>query len=167
MALRTFWQDHPALLVRAWQLAEKAAGVAAPLIRRLGPERVSRWIMPFERLFKQPTFNCQECGQCVLHYTGMTCPMTCPKTLRNGPCGGVHADGHCEVYPERFCVWVLAYERIQRTPYAHEFTRLNPPVDWQLKESSSWVNYATGRDQITTGTEKEIRYALEGRHDQR
>ena len=22
---------------------------------------------------------------------GMTCPMTCPKTLRNGPCGGVRA----------------------------------------------------------------------------
>ena len=37
------------------------------------------------------------CGQCVLHSTGMTCPMTCPKTLRNGPCGGVREDGDCEV----------------------------------------------------------------------
>jgi methylenetetrahydrofolate reductase (NADPH) len=51
------------------------------------------------------------CGQCVLHSTGMTCPMNCPKTLRNGPCGGVREDGHCEVKPEMRCVWLKAYER--------------------------------------------------------
>ena len=44
-------------------------------------------------------FDCRMCGQCVLSSTGMSCPMNCPKTLRNGPCGGVRADGNCEVKP--------------------------------------------------------------------
>ena len=44
-------------------------------------------------------FDCRMCGQCVLSSTGMSCPMNCPKSLRNGPCGGVRADGNCEVKP--------------------------------------------------------------------
>ncbi len=55
-----------------------------------------------------PVFGCSMCGQCVLHSTGLTCPMTCPKQLRNGPCGGVRADGGCEVKPEMRCVWLKA-----------------------------------------------------------
>ena len=46
-----------------------------------------------EAAVKKPVFGCKLCGQCVLHSTGMTCPMTCPKQLRNGPCGGVRPDG--------------------------------------------------------------------------
>ena len=53
-----------------------------------------------ERSTKGPVFGCKMCGQCVLHSTGLTCPMTCPKTLRNGPCGGVRPDGGCE---DGFC----------------------------------------------------------------
>ena len=53
-----------------------------------------------EKAVKGPIWGCQMCGQCVLHSTGMTCPMNCPKTLRNGPCGGVRPDGMCEVKPE-------------------------------------------------------------------
>ena len=64
-----------------------------------------------EHAVKGPVWDCRMCGQCVLHDTGLTCPMTCPKTLRNGPCGGVRADGHCEVEPEMRCVWVKAYAR--------------------------------------------------------
>ena len=78
------------------------------------------------------------CGQCVLHDTGMTCPMTCPKTLRNGPCGGVREDGHCEVKPEMRCVWVKADERAPRRcrscrrPGASTSHALRPPVDNRL-----------------------------------
>jgi hypothetical protein len=37
----------------------------------------------------------------------MSCPMNCPKSIRNGPCGGVRLNGHCEIKPEMRCVWVL------------------------------------------------------------
>ena len=42
----------------------------------------------------------QSCGQCIVGYTGLSCPMNCPKKMRNGPCGGVRPDGRCEVEPE-------------------------------------------------------------------
>jgi hypothetical protein len=89
-----------------------------PIYKRLGQfihrnERLEHWLSrilhPFEVITKKPTFDCRMCGQCVLHSTGMTCPMTCPKDLRNGPCGGVSQNGSCEVIPEMVCVWVKAY----------------------------------------------------------
>ena len=69
-----------------------------------------------EKLSKGIVFDCQMCGQCVLHFTGMTCPMTCPKNLRNGPCGGVRENGHCEIIPDMPCVWVQAWERSGKMP---------------------------------------------------
>ncbi|MFZ9988555.1 MAG: methylenetetrahydrofolate reductase C-terminal domain-containing protein, partial [Candidatus Nanopelagicales bacterium] len=84
---------------------------------------------------------------------GMTCPMTCPKTLRNGPCGGVREDGHCEVKPEMRCVWVKAEERSHSPLNPHmweeEFNDLRPPVDNRLKGTSSWINLINGRDRRT------------------
>ncbi len=77
---------------------------------------LDRVVAKAEHLVKRPIWGCQMCGQCVLHSTGMTCPMTCPKTLRNGPCGGVRANGNCEVKPEMRCVWLKAVERSERLP---------------------------------------------------
>jgi hypothetical protein len=91
----------------------------------------------------------------------MTCPMNCPKNLRNGPCGGVRLNGHCEVKPEMECVWVAAVRRSAKTPYQHEIMRLNPPVDIRLKGQASWVTYSLGRDKIGTGTDTTIRYGDE------
>ena len=91
----------------------------------------------------------------------MTCPMNCPKNLRNGPCGGVRLNGHCEVKPEMDCVWVKGYERSKKTPYSHEFYRLNPPVDWRLNGKASWVTFSLGLDQVPTGSETKVRYATE------
>ena len=107
-----------------------------------------------EHAVKGPVFGCQMCGQCVLHSTGMTCPMNCPKTLRNGPCGGVRENGHCEVKPEMRCVWVKAHERSQSLPLLPASWRagvdhLRPPVDNRLKGSSSWLNLLSGRDRQT------------------
>ncbi len=98
-------------------------------------------------------WDCQMCGQCVLHSTGMTCPMTCPKNLRNGPCGGVRENGHCEVKPEMRCVWLKGFERSQNWPlpntWKEEFNHLRPPVDHRLKGDSSWINFFTKRDKWT------------------
>ncbi|HLJ03859.1 MAG TPA: methylenetetrahydrofolate reductase C-terminal domain-containing protein [Solirubrobacteraceae bacterium] len=100
-----------------------------------------------EHAIKGPIWNCQMCGQCVLHDTGMTCPMNCPKTLRNGPCGGVRANGNCEVKPDMRCVWLKAVERSERLPvWGPHIDNLRPPVDNRLKGTSSWVNLLTRRD---------------------
>jgi hypothetical protein len=100
-----------------------------------------------EKVGKSSTFDCQMCGQCILHSTGMTCPMTCPKTLRNGPCGGVRANGNCEVIPEMECVWVQAFDRSQQMPnYGHEIINIQPPVNQSLKGSSAWINMLQNTD---------------------
>jgi hypothetical protein len=75
--------------------------------------------------------------------------MTCPKNLRNGPCGGVQANGNCEVIPDMKCVWVEAFERSQRMPnYGQEMILLQPPLDNQLQGSSAWINMLTGKDKM-------------------
>ncbi len=111
-------------------------------------EDFAQWVTtPVEALTKKSMFGCQSCGQCLLHHNGLTCPMRCPKSLRNGPCGGVRMNGHCEAYPERWCVWYLAYRRSQQLPVWREsIYHRNPPVNWQMVNSASWVNLITGRD---------------------
>ena len=81
------------------------------------------------------------CGDCVLHNTGMTCPMTCPKNLRNGPCGGVRLNGNCEIEPDMRCVWVEAWERSQRMPqFGAGIHAVLTPTDRSLEGTSSWIN---------------------------
>lgn len=108
-------------------------------------------ISVIEHAIKKPLFDCRMCGQCVLHQTGMTCPMTCPKTLRNGPCGGVREDGSCEVDPDLTCVWVKAERRSRALPllpasWRRHFAELRPPVDNRLDGTSAWVNLVRKRD---------------------
>jgi hypothetical protein len=99
-----------------------------------------------ERTTKAALFGCRMCGQCALPATGYACPMTCPKQLRNGPCGGVGKDGSCEVYPERRCVWVIAYERASARGRADDLQRLQRPLDNRRRGESSWLSYWQGRD---------------------
>ena len=57
--------------------------------------------------------RCQECGQCLLDYTGGICPITaCTKSLVSGACGGA-SNGKCEVSPDRDCGWELIYNRVK------------------------------------------------------
>lgn len=109
---------------------------------------VEQLFIPTEKVVKGAIFDCRMCGQCVLHSTGMTCPMTCPKNLRNGPCGGVRSNGHCEIVPEIRCVWVQAWERSKKMPrYGEEILDILPPLNGQLQGSSAWINDFTGASQ--------------------
>ncbi len=147
MSLRSWLQDRPHTLEIAYQLAERAFLWLDPLFAQLGYDRLQRAILPAEDLAKKLMFDCRMCGQCILHSTGMTCPMTCPKHLRNGPCGGVRPNGHCEVKLKMKCVWVHAYERSLKMPvYGHEIMVLQPPVNRNLQGTSAWVNMLTGAD---------------------
>ena len=86
----------------------------------IGYSRIEKPIRAVEKSVKRVMFDCQMCGSCVLSQTGMSCPMNCPKELRNGPCGGVRSDGYCVDSTMR-CVWVDAWEEVSgceitRTP---------------------------------------------------
>ena len=111
------------------------------------PKGFRKALLIVERSSKEKIYDCRMCGQCVLHSTGMSCPMRCPKNLRNGPCGGVRLNGNCEVVPEMRCVWVEAWEDSRKLPIwrSHMF-HVNRPVDWRLQGTSSWENLFTRRD---------------------
>ena len=136
-------QDQPRFLEWAYDVAHQTL---VPFRRWLKPGgSVEKILIVSEEVGKGAIFNCKMCGQCVLHSTGMTCPMNCPKNLRNGPCGGVRMNGHCEVIPEMRCVWVQAWERSQEMPeYGKEMHNVLPPLNRQLQGTSAWVNDFTG-----------------------
>ncbi|MCC0017411.1 MAG: methylenetetrahydrofolate reductase C-terminal domain-containing protein [Rhodobiaceae bacterium] len=110
-----------------------------PVFARIGYDRVERPVALVERTAKGLLFDCRMCGQCVLSSTGMSCPMNCPKQLRNGPCGGVRPGGYCEVKPWMQCVWVLAWDGATRMQGGQKIRDVQPPVDRSLEGSSSWL----------------------------
>ena len=110
-----------------------------PLWRLFGYQRVERPVTFVERHVKGFLFDCRMCGQCVLSSTGMSCPMNCPKQLRNGPCGGVRANGNCEVEPDMPCVWVQAWKGSQNMVKGKAIMDVQKPVNQSLRETSSWL----------------------------
>ncbi|MCE5264017.1 MAG: methylenetetrahydrofolate reductase C-terminal domain-containing protein [Deltaproteobacteria bacterium] len=109
------------------------------------------WETPFhwcEHLAKFLLFDCRDCGDCALPDVAYTCPMSrCPKSMRNGACGGSF-NGWCEVHPgKRHCIYVKAYARLKH--YGEE-SRLDekpiPPCNWDFYQTSSWINFYLGRD---------------------
>lgn len=109
-----------------------------------------------ERVVKNQLFGCRMCGQCALPMTAYACPMTCPKQLRNGPCGGVGPDGSCEVYPGMRCVWLMAYERAAADGHVTDMRQLQRPIDQRKWGESSWVNYWQGADEELWTTPDEL-----------
>jgi hypothetical protein len=110
-----------------------------PLARRIGHARLEGPVAALERGVKGFLFDCRMCGACVLSETGMSCPMNCPKQMRNGPCGGVRPNGHCEVKPEMRCVWVQAWEGSQHMVDGRRILAAQPPLDRARQGSSSWL----------------------------
>lgn len=113
------------------------------LWRRIGYDRLEKPVAGVEKQVKGFLFDCRMCGQCLLSSTGMSCPMNCPKNLRNGPCGGVRADGYCEVRPDMRCVWVEAWEGSQRMRHGRQAMQVvQQPLDHRLRGTSSWLRVA-------------------------
>lgn len=104
--------------------------------------RLYRVLFAIEEWSKKRVFGCHSCGQCVLRSTSLVCPQTCPKQMRNGPCGG-SMFGKCEVFPDKPCVWTEINERADK-PLMNVFhmkeklrNKIQPAVDWSLVGTSA------------------------------
>lgn len=122
-----------------------------PLFRIIGYERLDKSFVAVEGIIKGFLFDSQSCGQCIVGYTGMSCPMNCPKKMRNGPCGGVRSNGKCEVNADMACVWVMAWEgnkRFHEDEYPMQIVQ--PPVDHRLIGKSAWLRELRQESQQTS-----------------
>jgi len=142
-SVRLWSVRHARGLNNFYKTFEKALVALHPLWAKIGYDKVEEPFQSLEKITKGFLFDCQMCGQCALSSTGMSCPMNCPKNLRNGPCGGVRADGNCEVKPEMKCVWVQAWDGAARMglaePQGAKILDVQKPVDNRLKGKSSWL----------------------------
>jgi len=115
----------------------------------IGYERLEKPVAIIERNVKGFLFDCRMCGQCVLSSTGMSCPMNCPKSIRNGPCGGVRVDGYCEVKPEMKCVWVEGFAGAQNMRDGDQLHVVQFAVDARLQGTSSWLKVVREKTENT------------------
>lgn len=138
-AIRKWSVRHARLLERVYAGVERGLITAAPLLEKIGHERLEAPVAAVEKVVKGVLFDCQMCGQCALSSTGMSCSMNCPKSIRNGPCGGVRADGFCEVKPEMRCVWVEAWAGATHMKNGGDISTVQIPVDHRLIGKSSWL----------------------------
>lgn len=93
--------------------------------------RIESWI-------KGSLFGCRMCGNCLLKQTAYICPMTCPKGLRNGLCGGATPEA-CEVDPSRPCTWYRIYEKSRKTGREERLLEINAPLDGDRVGRETWL----------------------------
>lgn len=123
-------------------------GIMKGLSRAVAGTRIERFFHKLEHLTKVMIFDCQDCGDCALTDVAYICPMSqCPKHQRNGACGGSFK-GWCEVYPgKKQCIFVKAYARLKKHGEEMQLEReIVPPCNWDLHQTSSWINYYLGKD---------------------
>jgi methylenetetrahydrofolate reductase (NADPH) len=77
------------------------------------------------------------CGNCLLQETAFTCPMECPKGVRNGPCGG-STEEHCYVDETRPCIWYEIYDRAFKMGREEMLLEVLPPLDWDKVGGETW-----------------------------
>ena len=142
-AVRRWSVRHARGLEIFYQGFERVMVALHPLWKAIGYQRLETPVAVVEKAVKGFLFDCQMCGQCALSSTGMSCSMNCPKTIRNVPCGGLRANGNCEVKTEMRCVWVEAFDGSQRMQAGREAIKVVQfAVDGRLKGSSSWLRVA-------------------------
>jgi len=123
-----------------------------PFWNLVGYKRAEKPVVFVEKAVKSLLFDCRMCGQCALSDTGMSCPMNCPKSLRNGPCGGVRANGSCEVEPDMPCVWVEAWKGSQNMKGGSAIMKVQEPVNHSYRGSSSWLRVTAEEAARNNGT---------------
>ncbi|MCW4151209.1 methylenetetrahydrofolate reductase C-terminal domain-containing protein [Halomonas sp. 18H] len=141
-SVRLWAARHPRIFEVAYNAFHPVLTRLQPVWKAMGEERSEKVVGKVEQLSKELLFDCKMCGQCILSSTGMSCSMNCPKSMRNGPCGGVMQNGHCEVKPEMRCVWLEAWEGSQKMRQSDLIQVVQTPVDHRLKGSSSWLREA-------------------------
>ncbi|MBI1778703.1 MAG: methylenetetrahydrofolate reductase C-terminal domain-containing protein [Proteobacteria bacterium] len=151
-AARRSWSvRHARLLEFLYCRFERVLIASGLVLRWIGFDRLEAPVASIERAVKGALFDCRMCGQCILSSTGMSCPMNCPKGLRNGPCGGVRPDGRCEIDAEMPCVWVMAWEGSLRMRCGDRIRQPQIPIDHRLKERSSWLAVSRGEHALDGG----------------
>ena len=130
--------------------------------------KASRWIDTHKKVEKVASYlenstksallDCRHCGDCGIQHVGFLCPESqCPKHTRNGQCGGSR-DGMCEVYPDKQCVWVRAYQRLAYHKETEKMSgRCIPPRLWELNRTNSWLNFHLRRDHQSVPFQQDIR----------
>jgi hypothetical protein len=142
LSLRLWSVRHAHGLAAFYRAFENALRACNPLFARIGHARLEAPVARVESAVKRTLFDCRMCGQCMLSSSGLSCPMNCPKGLRNGPCGGVRENGNCEVHADMPCVWVQAYAGAERMGAVARMGEAQPPVDHRKAGSSSWLQAA-------------------------
>ena len=141
--LRHWSVRHAPALKSVYDACARVAPHLNRLVQWADPRRAERLLLPIESVAKRLLVDCKMCGQCALSSTGMACPTNCAKQMRNGPCGGVRADGTCEVNAAIRCVWVEAIEGQKRIGGPRNKTFLEP-IDHRLWNRSSWLQVIEG-----------------------
>ncbi len=147
--MRRWSARHARVLHRVYTGIENALIKLYPILQSIGLNKIEKPLMVLEKPIKAFFFDSQSCGQCTLGSTGMSCPMNCPKTIRNGPCGGVRTNGKCELKPEMDCVWVVAWEGTKHLKSEKRAIHIvQPVVDWRLKGKSAWLRAVEQKVQV-------------------
>ena len=122
-----------------------AAAADSGALRVGGPR--AGWTALVERVessVKRPVFGCEACGNCVLGHMEYVCPQTCPKQMRNGPCGGTFLG---QLRGRGQAVHLGEGDGTGRGRRRVDALKIYiPPPDRRLKGTSSWINYFLERD---------------------
>lgn len=151
LKVRKWSVNNSRLLEKFYEAFEPVLVFLHPLWDRIGYARIEKPVQFIEKNIKGLMFDCQMCGQCALSTTGMSCPMNCPKNLRNGPCGGVRMNGHCEVKPEMVCVWAEAWRGSRNMRNGLRIQKVQYPIDFRLKNTSSWMRVVREEVEVSRG----------------
>jgi methylenetetrahydrofolate reductase (NADPH) len=135
---------------------KKLYGFMKWLSGRMDGTKLGNIFHKLEHLAKVMLFDCTNCGDCALIDVAYLCPMSqCPKNQRNGACGGSF-EGWCELYPgKKHCVYVRAYARLKKHCEEAQLEEgIIPPCNWDLYQTSSWINYYLGKDHTSKKTKR-------------